>query len=943
MAVRQTVVSDTNSPKTLTFNKLRGVDYSSSQFEVSTSRATSMKNMINEDGVNHKRHGWSEDNIFSKKITELQFDETLGVYDVVLKNTFNESFVPVYVYAGIIGETVKIYVQLKQDDGTIYIPSSFEYTCTLAERTINCFENNGDLYILGCGEYSKLKVIESTIDQYAYEIDFETASSFGYVPTTTKSRNNKYDTENNGAKFQNFDSANVLTPKRKNSFIINEFARQYNIAFSVHELFLKEYKKVVFRFVNNKTNALTEVNATGKEYVVAQLQDGTYKVRIICDDVESSIFTWDEFKPSIANVENSQIKIDDTQYYYLSRMTNNANITINSHVYANPSIEIYSDLASAHYQITTWYQKLNISAGDMQIMEQASVVTGGGYNPDYSYFDNNVYEFDTPVKPYSMAKITIESKYDLSTNSYGNDSIKYEIEIGVGKKYNKIKVTYKGNEYHIGFIHPKHIILMNNNLISTIQGQDNMIVEFESEDDTYTNVVRKCKYGVSYGLTGYNDKLFVFGNDEYPATLYFTGYNDLSYFPFINYNVIGSSVNKISGLSVLSDSTIAVHKENNFKEASIYYLTAQSVALEDKKEVAFSTSVGTIGETPINQNVCSNFASESLILSKNGVFAIKPSQNIKVGERYAVDRSQLINSEIFRLGDISDAKSIVYKNKYYLYINNNVFIADARYKTSAREQDMNDTFNYEWWHWNNVPVKKWIIIDDELCFVGETGKICKFTDEFEDVTLIPLSSGDWTDVANSDNYIHLNEARTYLLKEGNTLIVNGNYYTITNINKYNSSFRLKDSNGNIVNIQGDFYQNFNKSFYICDKANVVSEWNTPLLNMGTSIYSKNLLSSTLTFEPHVEGNVKFGYTTRRTAEPKYKDSNLSVAEGLDFTDLDFTDFSFNVNFACSRTLKTRVRNYNYIQFRVISDDNKDFALNNFVVTYNYGRKNKGVR
>ena len=80
MAVRQTVVSDTNSPKTLTFNKLRGVDYSSSPFEVTPSRATSMKNMINKDGVNHKRNGWSEDLEINKKILEMNITNIKGIY-----------------------------------------------------------------------------------------------------------------------------------------------------------------------------------------------------------------------------------------------------------------------------------------------------------------------------------------------------------------------------------------------------------------------------------------------------------------------------------------------------------------------------------------------------------------------------------------------------------------------------------------------------------------------------------------------------------------------------------------------------------------------------------------------------------------------------------------------------------------------------------------------
>ena len=160
---------------------------------------------------------------------------------------------------------------------------------------------------------------------------------------------------------------------------------------------------------------------------------------------------------------------------------------------------------------------------------------------------------------------------------------------------------------------------------------------------------------------------------------------------------------------------------------------------------------------------------------------------------------------------------------------------------------------------------------------------------------------------------------------------------------YTSQFQLKDENDEIVDVRDEVFGNFMIPFYICDLNNVVSEWYTPVVDMGTSLYSKNLIGSTLTFEPDVEGNVKFGYLTRRSGNIKEKESNLSASEGVDFDNLDFTDFSFSVGFACSRTLKTRVRNYNYIQFRIVSDNNKDCALNNFVVTYTIGRKNKGVR
>ena len=61
MGVKQNVPNNANETKSMKFSKLRGVDYSSSPFEVSTSRAVHSKNMINEDGVNHKRKGWTTD------------------------------------------------------------------------------------------------------------------------------------------------------------------------------------------------------------------------------------------------------------------------------------------------------------------------------------------------------------------------------------------------------------------------------------------------------------------------------------------------------------------------------------------------------------------------------------------------------------------------------------------------------------------------------------------------------------------------------------------------------------------------------------------------------------------------------------------------------------------------------------------------------------------
>ena len=43
----------------LTLEGFKGVDFSSSPLNVSTNRASSMRNLINENGVNKKRSGWN--------------------------------------------------------------------------------------------------------------------------------------------------------------------------------------------------------------------------------------------------------------------------------------------------------------------------------------------------------------------------------------------------------------------------------------------------------------------------------------------------------------------------------------------------------------------------------------------------------------------------------------------------------------------------------------------------------------------------------------------------------------------------------------------------------------------------------------------------------------------------------------------------------------------
>lgn len=471
------------------------------------------------------------------------------------------------------------------------------------------------------------------------------------------------------------------------------------------------------------------------------------------------------------------------------------------------------------------------------------------------------------------------------------------------------------------------------------EGQDNIKVEFESADIPYYLNLEMEHAGV----------FFFKGQKSGNEFLCFSEINDKLYVPANNYVDID-----YTALIPLSDSTVGA-----FTKSGINFLTRTEETIGSDLKYIYRNYIGAQGEVAIAKNSIGVLVNEPLFLSENGVYSLKLSENIKSNERYAIERSSLINSKLTKHQNLSSAKSIVWKNKYYLSIDNKVYIADARYKKSARDSDMDDAYNYEWWVWEDVPVTKWIILNDKLYFIDDNNKLCEFNDVREDRTLIRASMGSssagyFAPITTSPYYYQFDLTKKELLKENNLIkAVTPNetkVYVIKNIDLTRGTFCLQiygdESDQYIYNNEPIFGQDskgYYYSVYIIDRRNVVSEWYTPVINMGTDLYSKNLLTSTLVFEPSTEGEVKYGYLTRRKSETTYKDSALTPTNGLDLENLDFNDFSFSPGFAASRTLKTKVRNFNYIQFRIVSDNNKDSALNHFTVTYNIGRKNKGVR
>ena len=120
---------------------------------------------------------------------------------------------------------------------------------------------------------------------------------------------------------------------------------------------------------------------------------------------------------------------------------------------------------------------------------------------------------------------------------------------------------------------------------------------------------------------------------------------------------------------------------------------------------------------------------------------------------------------------------------------------------------------------------------------------------------------------------------------------------------------------------------------------VVSEWYSPIMDLGTNVYSKSLTRLTVSTEPTVNGNITVGYETRAVS----RELGAKGLDIFDFNALTFESFAFDTGFASSYTTRLRERNFNYIIFRFISETPTDCAVNDMTIEYKINKLNTGVK
>ena len=275
---------------------------------------------------------------------------------------------------------------------------------------------------------------------------------------------------------------------------------------------------------------------------------------------------------------------------------------------------------------------------------------------------------------------------------------------------------------------------------SLVEGRDNVLVHFSVSNEENLKQINECTIFTTFGYNGNNNRLFVSGNKKYPNIDWHSEIANPLYFPAENITAIGLDTSPVISYARVNDGKLAILKDNSDTDNTIFY---KSSALFSGKEV-FPLTSGIKGVGCITSGATANVQNESFILSNEGIYSIL-ALNEYNQNTYNL-KSYFINGKLTHENNLKDAVGIYYDGKYYLAVNGNVYIADTRYKSTEKDSKTSG-YQYEWYFWNNIPVRIWFIWNNELYFGTTDGKICRFKnskdkDLFKDID--EYVSAKWT-------------------------------------------------------------------------------------------------------------------------------------------------------------------------------------------------------
>lgn len=242
--------------------------------------------------------------------------------------------------------------------------------------------------------------------------------------------------------------------------------------------------------------------------------------------------------------------------------------------------------------------------------------------------------------------------------------------------------------------------------------------------------INTCDVACLYGAAGNLDRVFCTGYKKHLNYDFYCQKDNPTYWPDLNYNVIGQDNSPIMGYSYISDNLVA-HKNGSENDTNAIIRNGEVVTAEtngfEETKVIFRIKGAYQGQGAISKRSFAYLENEPVYLSKDGISAVSPSDISS--ERFVQLRSFFLNGKLLKEENLEGAYGLIYERMYLLLINGKVYILDGLQPVYEKNAPYSNR-QYEGYYWEDINARIMWVADDNLFFGTEGGKIYEF---FSDV------------------------------------------------------------------------------------------------------------------------------------------------------------------------------------------------------------------
>lgn len=357
---------------------------------------------------------------------------------------------------------------------------------------------------------------------------------------------------------------------------------------------------------------------------------------------------------------------------------------------------------------------------------------------------------------------------DKRKNSFWSDGTSTEYHLdstGISSSGVKVwinDVEQSASSYTIDAVNG--VIIFNTAPTAAID-EDNVVIQFTKAVSGYANRILKCTLA-----TMFDNRVFFSGNQDYPNTVFWCGYNDPRYISDMNYALEGTDIAKVKSM-VAGNNALWVFKEPSQANTTVFYHTP----LESYDE-RLGDTVKTYPSTHSSISTgCKatgiNFNDDICFFSDRGMEGV--SGDITT-EQVLAHRSTLVDRKMLNEEHYKDMVLAEWEGYLLVIIDNKVYLANSR--EIVANVDHNE---YEWFYWElSKKMKATAVHNNILYLCSERENV------YDDNGYIKYTDGVdiyWYDAENNIVYDDEYEVSLVSIETLTPVYVSG-IYTLTNDN-----------------------------------------------------------------------------------------------------------------------------------------------------------------